>query len=579
MKRRITIALTIAGLLGLAGMLYAANHVFFSPIQDPTFHVGPIGVAAAPADLIATDYCSGTGFTNIDKIDCMGNFSPIAQVLTPNGGGCFELYVAIAPSVSASATPAPFTPRDYFITSGPNIYQLRPPSPPTLFATIPDGGCVNPGDHTGITFDHEGMFGNNMIVTCKGSGGVWRVDGAGTVTNVGFITSNGRPSHLENPAVVPRGFGPFGGQLWVTDEDYPDTVSTVPGAVHAIDSNGNVTLDVVEWHGAEAVLVIPDNPCTFCSDGALFQAITLNEQGPVGIYQYFPADFSGLGGNVLVPSEEGVGTALVTFNGTNYVTSFFDNIPGGTFEGASFADCDVPTPTPTAAATATFTPTPTPTPTATIFQRGSATTADGNGTSLILAKPTGVVAGDVMIANIVLRGGTATQFPSLSGWTNVTTPVDFEGGGAHHRCALLFKVAGASEPSSYTFTWTGNANNAGAIVAFANVNTSTPFDVTPGNYTTGTGTTISGVTSITTVSANAAVLMFAATFENATLTSFSTTSPGALSELYGNVSNSNGTVGAGWNLKAVAGSTGTGSATNSVNHDWGAILLALKPAP
>jgi len=69
-----------------------------------------------------------------------------------------------------------------------------------------------------------------------------------------------------------------------------------------------------------------------------------------------PADFSGLGGNVLIPSEAGVGTALVTFDGTNYVTQFFDNIPGGTFEGASFADCDVPRPTPTATATATFTP-------------------------------------------------------------------------------------------------------------------------------------------------------------------------------------------------------------------------------
>jgi hypothetical protein len=85
-----------------------------------------------------------------------------------------------------------------------------------------------------------------------------------------------------------------------------------------------------------------------------------------------------------------------------------------------------------------------------IQQRGTATTNNGNGTSLTLAKPTGVVAGDVMIANIALRGGTATQFPSLSGWTNVTTPVDFEGGGAHHRCALLYKVAGASEPASYT---------------------------------------------------------------------------------------------------------------------------------
>src|SRR5437763_8588802 len=140
-----------------------------------------------------------------------------------------------------------------------------------------------------------------------------------------------------------------------------------------MDSSGNVTLDVVEWHGAEAVLVIPQTPCTVCSGGDLFQAITLNEQGPIGIYQYFPADFAGLGGNVLVPSESSNGTALVQFDGTNYVTSFFDSIPGGTFEGASFADCDVPTPTPTSTPAATFTPTATATATFTPIPTATAT--------------------------------------------------------------------------------------------------------------------------------------------------------------------------------------------------------------
>src|SRR5881628_2674288 len=105
-----------------------------------------------------------------------------------------------------------------------------------------------------------------MIVTCP-NGGVWKVDGAGTVTNIGYVIYNGEGRELEGPAVVPRSFGPFGGMIWAADESFPGTVSTVPGAVHAIDSNGNVFLDVVPWHGAEAVHVIPDNPCTFCSGG------------------------------------------------------------------------------------------------------------------------------------------------------------------------------------------------------------------------------------------------------------------------------------------------------------------------
>ena len=36
-----------------------------------------------------------------------------------------------------------------------------------------------------------GNFAFNMFVTCKVSGGVWAVDGAGTVTNVGsFVTAS-----------------------------------------------------------------------------------------------------------------------------------------------------------------------------------------------------------------------------------------------------------------------------------------------------------------------------------------------------------------------------------------------------
>ena len=49
MKRTTTITLTIAGLLGLAGMLYAADHTFFRGAQDPALHAGPTGAPPAPA--------------------------------------------------------------------------------------------------------------------------------------------------------------------------------------------------------------------------------------------------------------------------------------------------------------------------------------------------------------------------------------------------------------------------------------------------------------------------------------------------------------------------------------------------
>src|SRR6202035_2834149 len=127
MKRKTTITLTIAGLLGLAGMLYAANHDFFgggqggptkappspaAPNQLASFfsgvhnpapfpnQAGPLGVAAAPADLIATEYCAfgnpDPTFTNVDKVACDGSFATIGQIVTPNGGGGQELYMTIS---------------------------------------------------------------------------------------------------------------------------------------------------------------------------------------------------------------------------------------------------------------------------------------------------------------------------------------------------------------------------------------------------------------------------------------------------------------------------------------------------
>ena len=189
-------------------------------------------------------------------------------------------------------------------------------------------------DETGITFDHVGTFGYNMIVTCD-NGLVWQVDGTGIPT---FIADAG--THLEGPAIPPLSFGPYGGQILAADED--------SGGVHAIDNAGNITYDLFSNYGAEAVLVIPSAPCTFCDGGgAQFQAIQNFQSG--NVYQYPLTDFAGLGGNILVTSEFGGGTALVTWDGANYNTVFFDDIPGGEFEGASFADCDIPpaSPTPT----------------------------------------------------------------------------------------------------------------------------------------------------------------------------------------------------------------------------------------
>src|SRR6266513_1184120 len=163
---RTKITITIAGLLALTGIFYAANPTQFSSLPPI------VGVAVTKTDLIVSDYCS----QNIDTIDCLGNLSLLATIPGPVGP-CLEKYLTIAPSQSASAG---FTPRDIFVTQGTEVYKISgSTNTVTPFATIP--GCDS--DHTGITFDHYGAFGFNMIVTCNG-GGVWEVDRTGTTTHI-----------------------------------------------------------------------------------------------------------------------------------------------------------------------------------------------------------------------------------------------------------------------------------------------------------------------------------------------------------------------------------------------------------
>ena len=217
---------------------------------------------------------------------------------------------------------------------------------------------------------------------------------------------------------------------------------------------------------------------------------------------------------------------------------------------------------------------------AAIAQRGAAITVTTTTTTLSINKPAGIVAGDIMIVNIAQEGNNTTA-PSSSGWTLING--QSLAGGTLRYGAVLYRIADGTEGSSFAFTLgTGTIYAAGAIVAFSGVNTTTPFDVTPGTISVQPNQTSVAATSITTVTANDAVIMLGmAAGSNPTWSGWTTTSPGALTELYdvrvGN-NNDGASVGAAWAIKATAGTTGAGAATLSSSERNGGILLALRPA-
>ena len=200
-------------------------------------------------------------------------------------------------------------------------------------------------------------------------------------------------------------------------------------------------------------------------------------------------------------------------------------------------------------------------------------------TSLTVNKPAGVVAGDVMIVNIAQNGNNTTA-PNLTGWTLISG-ASLAGSTARYG-AVLYRVADGTEGTTFTFALgTGVTSAVGDIAAFSGVDTSgaNPFDVAPVAIAVSAASqTGVAATTLTTASANAAVIMFGMAAASArTWSGWTTTSPGALVELYDGQSTT-ASVGAAWATKATAGATGAGAATLSTAERNGGILIALKPA-
>ena len=94
--------------------------------------------------------------------------------------------------------------------------------------------------------------------------------------------------------------------------------------------------------------------------------------------------------------------------------------------------------------------------------------------SIVVNKPAGVIEGDVLIASIAVRPETLTVTPP-SGWTLV---VRQNNSIATVNAVLIYsKVAGASEPSTYTWSFSvGSTGSVGSISAFTGVDLTDPIN-------------------------------------------------------------------------------------------------------
>ncbi|HNW70909.1 MAG TPA: T9SS type A sorting domain-containing protein [Bacteroidales bacterium] len=221
------------------------------------------------------------------------------------------------------------------------------------------------------------------------------------------------------------------------------------------------------------------------------------------------------------------------------------------------------------------------------------TTATTTTTTLTIAKPASLAVDDIMFVQIVQSddGNTTLSAATGSGWTQIAESIiaSYSTGWwpftSYYRChaTLLYKIATAADVSvaNFSFTLDSDAQDGeGAIVAFSGVDVATgPFDVAPGATYNNINDNQLNASTITTATANAAVIMFGALYDNQPLSVWTTTSPGGLTELYDLPFDCTRDIGMGaaWAVKPTTGATGGGTATISAACYNGSILIALKP--
>ncbi|MFZ2719298.1 MAG: hypothetical protein WAZ27_00320 [Minisyncoccia bacterium] len=195
-------------------------------------------------------------------------------------------------------------------------------------------------------------------------------------------------------------------------------------------------------------------------------------------------------------------------------------------------------------------------------------------TQIAVAKPVSTVEDDVLIAGIAVNGGSPANVTPPPGW-NLISRTDND---ADVSIISYWKVAGNSEPASYTWTINSRTRAIGGITRYSGVDTSSPISAAAGDSGR---STIAIAPSITTASVNEQIVTLYAFNAGATnVGHFST--PTGMSEKYDTTNTPFGPSLASHDaLQAIAGASGSKSSSlgSGPQRNWVAQQIALKPAP
>ena len=207
-------------------------------------------------------------------------------------------------------------------------------------------------------------------------------------------------------------------------------------------------------------------------------------------------------------------------------------------------------------------------PAATILRQSVKTTVNTTATTTVtIATPSGTAAGDVLVACVVPNATRVATTGVPAGWVQIAAVIQ----GTSTRAYGYYKVAGSSEPTSYTWTLNASVQNAGGIARYSGVDTATPLDAPP-QSASGTSATTGTVPAVTTSTANA--MLVGCMGIDSSSTGVLITSPAGMTEAWDIGGKRHELADA---LQAAIGSSGAKTWTFSSGREWAGWLVALRP--
>lgn len=194
---------------------------------------------------------------------------------------------------------------------------------------------------------------------------------------------------------------------------------------------------------------------------------------------------------------------------------------------------------------------------------GASLPTAGGGT-LSITKPSGVAAGDLLLAFVILGNGAALTPNAGDSWNTTVNAAGVKG---------YWKIAGSSEPASYTFA-RGNtlAGISGTIVRLTGAHPTAPID-TASAQTGGTDSTVI-IPSLTPAASGRFLFQIAQT-----LAATSFTPPGTATERFDAQYATATTTSAGGDETIGSGATGTRTWSAGASSARSGIMWAIIPAP